>query len=131
MKRTRRLLPSRETLVLTCLLFTTLIFAQIAASQGHSIGRISVNGDLIVMESEPGALGQANLFDLEGRTLRFLREPSGYRVENTALQWDSDFGSQLADPNVVLHNFTFPFSGTNWSSFLIGPTGSLSFISSD
>jgi hypothetical protein len=129
MKRTHGPLPSRDALVLVGLLFATLSFAQIAAPEGHAIGRISVNGDLIVMELEPGALGKANLFDLEGRTLRFLREASGYRIENTALQWDSDFGPQRTDPNLVLHNFTFPFSGKNWSSFLIGPTGTLSFVS--
>jgi len=128
MKRTRRLLPRGTALVLACVWFVTQSFAQIVASPGHSIGRISVNGDLIVMELEPGALGKTNLFDLEGRTLRFLRDTSGYRVENTALQWDSDFGPQLADPNVVLHNFTFPFSGRNWSSLLVGPTGSVSFV---
>ena len=128
MKRTRRLLPPGTALVLACVWFVTQSFAQIVASPGHSIGRISVNGDLIVMELEPGALGKTNLFDLEGRTLRFLRDTSGYRVENTALQWDSDFGPQLADPNVVLHNFTFPFSGRNWSSLLVGPTGSVSFV---
>ena len=128
MKRTSSLLPSGTALVVACLWLITVSFAQIGTPPGHSIGRISVNGDLIVMELEPGALGKANLFDLEGRTLRFLRDTSGYRVENTALQWDSDFGPQLADPNVVLHNFTFPFSGRNWSSLLVGPTGSVSFV---
>jgi hypothetical protein len=131
MRRTHGPLPSREAFVLAGLLFATLSFAQIAAPEGHSIGRISENGDLIVMELEPGALGKANLFDLEGRTLRFLREASGYRIENTALQWDSDFGPQRSDPDVTLHNFTFPFSGKNWSSFLIGSTGFLSFVSQE
>jgi len=129
MKRTHGPLPSRDAFVLASLLIATLSFAQIAPPEGHSIGRISVNGDLIVMELDAGALGQANLFDLDGRTLRFLPEASGYRVENTALQWDSDFGPQRSDPNVVLRDFTFPFSGKNWSSFLIGPAGSLSFVS--
>src|SRR5262249_43175959 len=104
MKRTRSLLPSCTALVVACLWLITLSFAQIAAPGGQSIGRISVNGDLIVMELEPGALGKANLFDLEGRTLRFLHDTSGYRAENTPLEWDSDFGPQPADPNVVLHN---------------------------
>ena len=38
---------------------------------GHSIGQVSTNGDLIVIELDPAALGQPNLFDLVGRTLRF------------------------------------------------------------
>jgi hypothetical protein len=31
---------------------------------GHSIGQVSPNGDLIVIELDPAALGQPNLFDL-------------------------------------------------------------------
>src|SRR4029077_16532682 len=32
-------------------------------------------------------LGKANLFDLAVRTLRFIPDGAGYRVENVALQW--------------------------------------------
>jgi hypothetical protein len=95
--------------------------------QGHSMGTVSTDGNLIVMELNEGALGKANLFDLDGRTLRFTPEGSKYRVENTALQWDSDFGPELTGAEVTLHNFEFPFSGKSWNAFLVGRTGSLSF----
>src|SRR5215469_12243404 len=64
--------------------------------QGHPIGKVSTQGKLIVLELDDGALGQANLFDLVGRTLRFTPYGSRYRVDNGPLQWDADFGSKLA-----------------------------------
>ena len=65
---------------------------------GHSIGKVSTDGNLVVMELDNGALGKANLFDLVGQ-----------RAE------------------VTLHQFTFPFSDKKWDSFFIGTTGSISF----
>ena len=94
---------------------------------GNTIGKVSTDGNLIVMELNEEALGKANLFDLAGRTLRFTPEGSKYRVENTALQWDPEFGPELNGAEVTLHNFAFPFSGKNWNSFLVGTTGSISF----
>ena len=102
---------------------------------GHSIGSVTTDGNLIVMELNEGALGKANLFDLDGRTLRFMPVKSKhaaknaleYRIENISLQWDSDFGPELQGAEVHLHNFAFPFSGQNWDSFLVGNTGSISF----
>ncbi|HET9370090.1 MAG TPA: hypothetical protein VFO19_07570, partial [Vicinamibacterales bacterium] len=46
---------------------------------GHSIGQVSTLGDLIVIELDAAALGQPNLFDLVGRTLRFSPVGSRYR----------------------------------------------------
>lgn len=94
---------------------------------GHTIGKVTTNGDLIVMELEDGALGKANLFDLLGHTLRFSPDGSRYRVESGALQWDSDFGSEVAGAEATLHRFTFPFSGQQWKSFYVGTTGSIRF----
>jgi hypothetical protein len=94
---------------------------------GHAIGKVSTNGNLIVMELEDGALGKANLFDLAGQTLRFTPDGSQYRVDHGPLNWDSDFGSQLTGAEVTLHQFTFPFSGKKWDSFSVGTTGSISF----
>ena len=95
--------------------------------QGQSIGTVSTQGNLIVMELNEEALGKSNFFDLAGRTLRFLPEGSRYRVENVALTWDSDFGSELKAAEVNLHQFTFPFSGQRWTSFRVGRTGSIRF----
>ncbi len=107
---------------------------------GHSIGKVSIvnaaivnaatvnaatvnvatDSSLIVVELNDGALGKANLFDLVGQTLRFTPDGSQYRVDHGALNWDSDFGSQLTGAEVTLHQFAFPFSGKKWDSFFIG-----------
>ena len=94
---------------------------------GHSIGKASTDGDLVVLELEDGALGKANLFDLVGQTLRFTPDGSQYRVDHAKLNWESDFGSPLTGAEVTLHQFTFPFSGKKWVSFFIETTGSISF----
>ena len=110
------------------LLYPSLSYAQEEQTEpGHPIGKVSIKGDLIVMELDEGALGKAHLFDLVGRTLRFAPEGSRYRAENDALHWDSEFGPQLAGAEVTLHQFAFPFSGQNWNSFRVGRTGSISF----
>lgn len=79
------------------------------------------------MELNDGALGKSNLFDLEGRTLRFVPERGAYRVEKLPLDWDGDFGQESTAPQVELHRFKFPFSGSEWSAFSVGVNGSLRF----
>jgi hypothetical protein len=94
---------------------------------GRSIGKVSTNGDLIVIELDRAALGQPNLFDLVGRTLRFSPAGSGYRVRNEALRWDAEYGAELTLSDVTLQRFEFPFSGQRWSSFSVGTAGSIRF----
>jgi hypothetical protein len=94
---------------------------------GRSIGRVSTNGDLIVIELDSAALGQPNLFDLVGRTLRFSPAGSRYRVTSQTLRWEADSGVELTSSDFSLQRFTFPFSGQRWSSFSIGTTGSIRF----
>jgi len=121
---------ARRGILVLCglLLYPSLSCAQDEEVEpGHPIGKVSTKGDLIVMELDEDALGKANLFDLAGRTLHFTPEGSRYRVESGALQWDSDFGSELAGNEVTLHQFAFPFSGARWSSFHVGTTGSIRF----
>ena len=124
--RSRRFLP-------ILLLFSLALLPALSAraqereTPGHSIGKVSVVGNLILMELNEGALGQQNLFDLNQRTLRFTPDGSGYQVENLPLQWDADFGEQIKNPNVALHNFSFPFSGKTWDSISVGVTGSIRF----
>jgi hypothetical protein len=101
--------------------------AQEQEQPGHSIGRVSILGSLILMELNEDALGRQNLFNLNQRTLRFTPDGAGYRVENLPLHWDADFGQQLSSPQVALHNFSFPFSGKTWDSFSVGVTGSIRF----
>lgn len=94
---------------------------------GKPIGKVSVAGNLILMELDKDALGQQNLFDLGQHTLRFTPGSAGYRIENLSLRWDGDFGQQLSGHQVALHNFSFPFSGKTWNSFSVGVTGSIRF----
>jgi hypothetical protein len=98
---------------------------------GKIIGKVSVTGNLILMELDEGALGRQNLFDLARRNLRFTPAGDGYRVENLPQQWDPDFGRQIENPRVALHNFSFPFSGKNWDAFTVGVTGSIRFGEAD
>jgi hypothetical protein len=129
-----RIVFSRSVIFLLCgfLLITGFSAAQEdRVEQGHSIGKVSVKDNLIVMELDEGVLGKANLFDLTGRTLRFTPEGSHYRIENEALQWDLDFGPELSGSAVTLHQFAFPFSGKPWNSFRVGRTGSILFGTSE
>jgi hypothetical protein len=125
---------SRQALwILGCLAlyltFASLSFTQDedATRQGHVIGKVSTQAQLIVMELDDGALGKNNLFDLAGRTLHFIPQGPRYRVESGTLQWDSEFGPELSGADVTLHQFAFPFSGQKWTSFHVGRTGSIRF----
>ena len=113
-------------------LFISLLPATGASAQerdepGKAIGKVSIVGNLILLELAEGALGRENLFDLDRHTLRFTPEHRGYRVENLPLEWDADLGQKITDPHVTLHNFAFPFSGKNWDAFAVGVTGSMRF----
>src|SRR6185503_20894886 len=119
---------SAQALILTAC--TLLLWPFVLSAQdrpGRSIGNVSIKGDLIIMELDKGALGKTNLFDLAGHTLRFLPEHSRYSPRLAPLQWDSDFGRELSGTDVVLHNFSFPFSDKPWNSFRVGITGWISF----
>jgi hypothetical protein len=118
----------RSPVLVSCglLLIVSLSRAQDDDS-GHSIGKVSTQGNLIVLELNDGVLGKANLFDLAGHTLRFVPEGPAFRVERRPLQWDSDYGPELAGAEASLHKVAFPFSGKLWKSFLVGTTGSIRF----
>lgn len=118
---------STQFLSICALLLCSILISAQDDRPGHSIGKVSTVGDLIVMELDEGALGKANLFDLAGRTLRFLPQHSRYSVQTTPLQWDSEFGPELSAAAVALHNFSFPFSGKTWNSLSVGTTGWISF----
>jgi len=55
----------------------SLIYGQARQDPGRSIGNITTQGDLIVMELNEGAFGKANMFDLPRRTLRFIPDGAG------------------------------------------------------
>ena len=128
MKTNSRCLLSLSLIIRFGLLLSTFpAYSQRNQEQGHSIGSVTTQGNLIVMELNENALGKANLFALAHRTLRFTPSCPGYRAENLPLKWDSQFGIQLTDAQVALHQFTFPFSGKKWDSFSVGTTGSITF----
>src|SRR6185369_4265581 len=58
---------------------------------------------------------------------RFTPDATGYRAENLAWRWESDFGPEMASSETTLKNFSFPFSGQKWTSFSVGQTGSITF----
>lgn len=108
-------------------LTTAAAQAQYRQEPGHSLGTVTKLGNLIVLTLEPDALGKANLFDLQHRTLRFTPDGAGYRVEVTKEQWDADFGPEMQGSEANLKSFAFPFSGKTWSKFSVGMTGSITF----
>jgi len=122
--------PSRASLHSSAAL---ILFVALTASAqpnrqaGHLIGKATVQGNLIVLELNDGALGKANLFDLNHRTLRFTPDGSQYRAENIAFQWDNDLGPEMQGSQATLKNFAFPFSGKTWNTFGVGMTGSMTF----
>lgn len=130
-KPVARLWRSAVLVVCGLLLIVSLSYAQQDDAPGHSIGKVSTTGNLIVMELNDGALGEANLFDLAGHTLRFTPEGSRYRVESGPLRWDRDYGPELTGAEASLGKFVFPFSGKVWKSFLVGTTGSIRFAASE
>jgi hypothetical protein len=113
--------------LLILLLCSVLGQAQFRQEPGKPIGKVSVLGNGIVLELDEDVLGKPNMFDLDHRTLRFTPAASGYKVENVALQWDSDFGAEITGADVPLKNFKFSFSGKQWDTFSVGTNGSIRF----
>ncbi len=101
--------------------------AQQTGERGHSIGHVATEGNLIVIELDENALGDKHLFNLDHRTLKFVPEGDAYRVSNVPLRWDGEFGAQLKDHEVNLHNFRFRFSGKTWDTFSVANTGVVTF----
>ena len=101
--------------------------AQGRQEPGHSVGTVTTRGNLIVLTLNEGVLGKANMFDLGRRTLHFTPDSGGYRVENRAIEWDSDFGPELTSPSFEMHEGAFPFAGKAQSSFNVSPAGSIMF----
>jgi len=76
----------RNVTFLAFIAFCGTIRAQSRQEPGKPIGPVSTRNGLIVLTLDDGALGKTNLFDLEGRTLRFIPESGGYRVTNLPLR---------------------------------------------
>ena len=97
---------------------------------GQPSGTVTTQKYLILLELDADALNPANLFDLEGTTVRFTPDGEGYRVEALPLQWDADFGSLISGFSPVeieLSGFQFPFSETTWSTLFVNFNGNIAF----
>ena len=124
----RRRFPPVKCLVISCLLLLCFFHSQGQAQAGTVT--VSALDQGIILELGPDDFVPENLFDLEGKTLRFTPDGIGYRTEVVPLEWDSDFGTVIDGfPSipVTLNNFQFPFSGTNWSTLFVNNFGSISF----
>src|SRR6201999_4265039 len=112
------------------LLATALMMAPAVAQQnqtpGHSLGKVTTPGKLILLTLDEDVLGKAPLFNLQHRTLHFTPEGGGYRIENTAVKWDADFGPELTSSSATLTT-AFPFSGKTWTNLSVGMTGTVVF----
>ena len=100
--------------------------ADVKRIAGRKIGNVTTHGNIIHLELDKGVIRQ-NLFDLNGRTLRFTPAAGGYRAENIDLQWVGNRGDQAAMGPVTLKKFTFPFSGRNWDSMQVTAAGLITF----
>src|SRR4030095_11472352 len=118
----------KQTIALLLVALTSIVaYSQGRQEPGKSIGSVTTQGNLIVMELNEGVFGKANLFDLTRRTLRFTPEGAGYRAENLPFQWDAEFGKEVSEPPQSFTNFSFSYSGKTWTSLSIGINGSISF----
>jgi hypothetical protein len=106
---------------------TPLGGSHVRQRQGRPIGAITTVGDVAVLELDEGVMSEANLFDLDGRTLRFTPEGSGFRAESLPLEWVSERGEQLEGTELNLTAFAFPFSGTTWDSIVVHNMGLITF----
>src|SRR5678815_4204620 len=85
------------------LLLLLALSSSLAAQRqpGHPIGKVTTIGNLIHLELDSGAIAPERLFDLDHRTLRFTPDGAGFRVENVALVWDTDFGPALSGLSLI------------------------------
>ena len=86
--------------------------------EGRPSGTITMHGEVAVLELDEGVVSEANLFDLDGRTLRFTPAGAGFRVENVPLEWVAEPGEPFEGRELEL-GFSFPFSGSTWSTAVV------------
>ena len=110
-----------------CMVCALLLNAQGGFGSGHSIGKVTTQGNLVVLTLNKDVLGEAHLFDLAHRTLHFTPGAAGYRIENGPEHWDPQFGTALSGSSITLNSFGFPFSGKVWNKLSVGMTGSIVF----
>ncbi|MCL4793486.1 MAG: hypothetical protein KJZ84_02930 [Bryobacteraceae bacterium] len=119
--------------------------AQIQAISGRVLaesGPVPVafdSGDVAVLDGSLGVIAEPNLFNLNGRTLRFTPEPGGYRLsiaDNTQARPRAEAGTPLEglgddESRAIRLPFPFDFYGTSYREALVHSDGNLTFRTSD
>jgi len=78
-----------------------------------------IQNGIVVIEDNGTVLRDDNVFDLLGRTIRFVPQGAGYRVQEEPLTYDADIGAVVHDDvrSFASHEHTmalsFPFGGTS------------------
>ena len=96
-------------------------------------------GTIATLSAEDLIERPGNYFDLEGTTLRFSPTGDHYQVENLPLDFDEDFGAQLAweaaSGNfagwLVPLDFSFPFGNQMWTELYVNTFGNITFGQSE
>jgi hypothetical protein len=94
--------------------------------EGRPSGTVTTHGEVAVLELDPGVVSEPNLFDLDGRTLRFTPAGEGFRVENLPLDWVDETAAPLERDQLALP-FPFPFSDTTWTTAVVDDMGLITF----
>jgi len=94
--------------------------------EGRVSGRVRTVGEVAVLELDEGVVSDPNLFDLDGRTLRFSPDGAGFRVQNVPLDWVAEQGESLPGRELEL-GFPFPFSDTSWTTAVVDDMGLITF----
>ena len=98
--------------------------------------RVYEKGPVAVIEGDRLLVPPPNLFDLEGRSLRFEPSGNGYFVAESSADFETPVGERLAlsDDDAVRLNipgWRFPFYGDSWSRLYVNSNGSLTFGRAD
>lgn len=96
-------------------------------------------GEIAVMEEDAGIVSRRNLFNLEGRTLRFRPVGNGYEVSNEAGGYNAEEqrngsvaqGLGDDDSREVALPFEFVYFGTRFRNVFLNSDGNLSFEAGD
>jgi uncharacterized protein (TIGR03437 family) len=96
-------------------------------------------GDIAVMEEDAGIVSRRNLFNLEGRTLRFRPMGNGYEVSNVGGSYNAEEQRNGAvaqglgddDSREVSLPFEFSYFGARYRKVFLNSDGNLSFDAGD
>lgn len=113
----------------------------------NSLPRVSIVGDIALIEDDGSIIMPANDFDMNKSSLLFTPEGNGYRVSRDSVGLTKDFGTRLdyffGLDNELLSganngyrelpftNAPFPFFGINYDKFFIGTNGYITFNQGD